>query len=213
MTKIVAIAGGSASCKTTVARALAQSLAPLSAIIIGEDDYYRSRETIPNFDPLTYNFDTPAAKDAALLCAHLAAAKRGDPFEKPFYDLKTHTRRAETERIQPADVVIVEGLHVLATPALCAAMDLKVFMESEESLRLGRRMIRDVVERARTPQSVLQQFFTNVRPMHAAHVAPQRARADLVLVSTFDGGPSETAAHVEQIVAALDSLSYRPSEA
>lgn len=203
MTKIIGIAGGSASCKTTVARALAQRLAPQRVVVVGEDDYYRSRETIANFDPLTYNFDTPAAKDDALLCAHLAAAKRGEAFEKPVYDLKTHSRRAETERIDCVDVVIVEGLHVLATPALCATMDLKVFMDSEESLRLGRRMIRDVVERARTPQSVLQQFFTNVRPMHAAYVAPQIARADLVLTATFDGGEAETAANVERIVAAL----------
>lgn len=203
MTKIIGIAGGSASCKTTVARALAQRLAPQRVVVVGEDDYYRSRETIPNFDPLSYNFDTPAAKDDALLCAHLAAARRGEAFEKPVYDLKTHSRRAETERIDRVDVVIVEGLHVLATPALCAAMDLKVFMDSEESLRLGRRMIRDVVERARTPQSVLQQFFANVRPMHAAHVAPQIAQADLVLTATFEGGEAETAANVERIVAAL----------
>lgn len=203
MTKIVAIAGGSASCKTTVARALAQRLGDRRVAVIGEDDYYRSRETIRGFDPLTYNFDAPAAKDDALLCAHLRAAKRGEAFDKPVYDLRTHTRRAQTERIEPSDIVIVEGLHVLATPALCAVMDVRVFIDCEESLRLGRRMIRDVVERARTPQSVLQQFFSNVRPMHALHVEPQRRRADLILVSTFDGGRDETEAHVDEILAAL----------
>ncbi len=203
MTLIVGIAGGSASCKTTVARALAARLSGQCVVIVGEDDYYRSRETIAGFDPLTYNFDAPAAKDDSLLCSHLAAAKRGEPFEKPLYDLKTHTRLAETETIAPADIVIVEGLHVLATPALCAAMDVKVYMECEESLRLGRRMIRDVVERARTPHSVLQQFFTNVRPMHALYVEPQRAAADLVLTSTFEGGAAETAAHIDAIAARL----------
>lgn len=206
MTRIVAIAGGSASCKTTLARAVAARLAGQRVVIIGEDDYYRSRETIPDFDPLTHNFDAPMAKDDALLCAHLAAARRGEPFDKPVYDLRTHTRLAQTERVDAADFVVVEGLHVLATPELCAQMDVKVYMECEESLRLGRRMIRDVVERARTPQSVLQQFFTNVRPMHARYVEPQRAHADLLLTATFEGGPAETETHVAAVLARLAAL-------
>ncbi len=203
MTTIIAIAGGSASCKTTMARALARQLAARSVALIGEDDYYRCRSSYPDFDPATHNFDEPAAKDDALLCAHLAAAKRGEAFDKPLYDLKTHSRLAATERIAPADFVIVEGLHVLATPALCAAMDLKLYMECEEALRLGRRMIRDVAERARTPHSVLEQWFTNVRPMHELHVAPQRALADIVLTSTYDGGFAQSEAWATEIAAKL----------
>lgn len=204
MTILIGIAGGSASGKTTIARALAGQFAPHGVAVIAEDDYYRCQSAYADFDPDVVNFDAPAAKDDALLCAHLTAAKRGDAFEKPIYDLKTHSRSSRTEVIAPADIVIVEGLHVLASDALCACFDLKVYIEAEESLRLGRRMIRDVMERERTPQSVLQQFFLNVRPMHALHVAPQAARADLILVSTFQGGEAEAEAHAALIAKATD---------
>jgi len=200
--KLIGIAGGSASCKTTIAKALAARLGS-GAVVIGEDDYYRCSTSFAAFDASTHNFDEPAAKDDELLCAHLALAREGQSFQKPRYNLKTHTREAETELIGPAAFIIVEGLHVLATPALCASFDLKIYTEAEESLRLGRRMIRDVVERDRTPQSVLTQFFTNVRPMHELHVAPQKPRADLVLVSTFEGGYPETDRNVEKVVTTL----------
>lgn len=199
--KLIGIAGGSASCKTTIAKALAARLP--GSIVIGEDDYYRCSTSYPSFDASTHNFDEPAAKDDELLCAHLALARAGKPFEKPLYNLKTHTREKETERVGPADFMIVEGLHVLATQALCASFDLRIYTEAEESLRLGRRMIRDVMERDRTPQSVLTQFFTNVRPMHELHVAPQKPRADLVLTSTFEGGYPETDRNVEKVLATL----------
>ena len=201
MTRLVAITGGSGSGKTTIARALAAALP--SAALIGEDDYYRCRTSYAAFDPETQNFDEPDAKDHALLCAHLAAARRGEAFQKPLYDLTTHSRLTKTETIAPSDVLIVEGLHVLSSDALVAAFDLKVFIEADETLRLGRRMIRDVRERARTPRSVLQQFFEHVRPMHAAHVAPQRARADLVIASTYEGGLAEAARLGLEIAARL----------
>lgn len=202
MAKLIAITGGSGAGKTTVARALATKLGP-RATLIGEDDYYRCATTIPNFDPATQNFDAPASKDDALLCANLAQARRGEAFEKPLYDLVTHTRRGQTERVAPAEIVIVEGIHLLAFPALRDLFDLTVFIEADEALRLGRRMIRDVEVRGRTPRSVFQQFFTFVRPMHEAHVAPQRALADLVLVSSPEAGPQEADAHAEIILARL----------
>jgi uridine kinase len=200
MTRIIAIAGGSGAGKTTIARALAERL---GAPVIGEDDYYRCASTIADFDADTHNFDAPAAKDDGLLRAHLEAARRGEAFDKPLYDLKTHTRKAATERIEPAAIIIVEGIHLLAFADLRALYDLAVFVEADEALRLGRRMIRDVLTRNRTPESVFAQFFANVRPMHEAHVAPQRARADLVLVSTPFGGAPEAAVHAEVIAARL----------
>jgi uridine kinase len=200
MVTLIAIAGGSASGKTTIARALAAQLD--HAAVIGDDDYYRP--LAPGADPDTHNFDAPDAKDLALLAAHLAEARAGRAFAKPVYDLRAHSRLPEPETIAPHACVIVEGLHAFATPALAAAFDLKVFIEAEEALRLGRRMIRDVSERARTPGSVLRQFLINVRPMHADTVAPQRALADLVLVSTFDGGHAEIAAQADLIRARLE---------
>lgn len=200
MTLIIAIVGGSASGKTTLARALARLLGGRCAVI-AEDDYYR--DTGPGADPAAINFDAPDAKEASLLAAHLKAARAGASFEKPRYDLRTHRRGAETETIAPVDALIVEGLHLLAHPALEGAFDFAVYIEAEESLRLGRRLIRDVEERARAPRAVLDQFFAHVRPMHKLHVDPQRARADLIVDARFEDDSSVAAAHADAILAAL----------
>lgn len=200
MTRIIAITGGSGAGKTTVARALARKL---SATVIAEDDYYRCASTIPEFDAATHNFDEPSAKEHALLTRHLELARAGEAFEKPLYDLVTHRRRAETERVQPTETLIVEGIHLLAPPALRPLFDFKIFIDADDALRLGRRMIRDVEARGRTPRSVLSQFFTTVRPMHQAHVEPQRAHADLVLLSPPDAGPETAEADAERVIAAF----------
>jgi uridine kinase len=199
VTRIIAITGGSGAGKTTVARALARKLGA-GAIVIAEDDYYRCSSTIPHFDAATYNFDAPEAKEHALLREHLALAKRGEAFDKPVYDLVTHRRKADVERIVHADTVIVEGIHLLAAPELRALYDLSVYMHSDESLRLGRRMIRDVEARGRTPRSVMAQFFTTVRPMHERHIEPQRALADMVIVCPYDAGPDHADQSAAQIL-------------
>jgi uridine kinase len=198
MTKLIAITGGSGAGKTTVARALSRRLGA-GAVVIAEDDYYRCASTVPDFDAATYNFDAPSAKEHALLREHLALAKSGEAFDKPIYDLVTHRRRPEVERIVHADWVIVEGIHLLTATELRDLFDLSVFMHADEALRLGRRMVRDVESRGRTPRAVLTQFFTNVRPMHEAHVEPQRAAADMVIVCPFDAGPEHAEANAAEI--------------
>ena len=202
MTKLIAITGGSGAGKTTVANALAKRLGA-GAVVIAEDDYYRCSSTIPGFDPATYNFDVPGAKEHALLLEHLRLANSGAAFDKPVYDLTTHTRKPEVERIVHAKWVIVEGIHLLAAPELRGLFDLSVFMHSDEALRLARRMIRDVEQRGRTPRSVMAQFFTHVRPMHEAHVEPQRALADLVIVCPYEAGPNHADASAAQIAERL----------
>lgn len=202
MTRIIAITGGSGAGKTTIAQALARQLGA-GAVVIAEDDYYRCSSEVPNFDPATYNFDTPDAKEHALLRAHLVLAKSGAAFDKPVYDLVTHRRKPEVERIVHADHVIVEGIHLLAAPDLRDVFDVKVFIEADEALRLGRRMIRDVESRGRTPRTVMAQFFNTVRPMHEAFVAPQLAIADLVLHCPFNAGPAqaeENAARIKELI-------------
>jgi len=202
MVRIIAITGGSGAGKTTLARAVARRLGA-GAVVIAEDDYYRCASTIETFDAGTYNFDAPAAKEHDLLREHLALAKSGEAFDKPVYDLVTHRRRPEVERIAHASALVVEGIHLLAPPDLRALFDLKVYIEADEALRLGRRMIRDVEARGRTPRSVLVQFFTNVRPMHERHVEAQRAFADMVLTSAFDAGPDQAEADAARVVEAL----------
>jgi len=198
MTKLIAITGGSGAGKTTIARALARRLGA-GAVVIAEDDYYRCASTIPNFDAATHNFDAPDAKEHALLAEHLSLARSGVAFDKPIYDLVTHRRRADVERIVHANTLIVEGIHLLATPELRALFDVKIYVDADEALRLARRMIRDAETRGRTPRSVMMQFFTTVRPMHDAHVAPQRAFADLVLTCPYDAGPEHADACANEI--------------
>lgn len=202
MTKLIAITGGSGAGKTTVANALAKRLGA-GAVVIPEDDYYRCSSRVPNFDPATYNFDIPSSKEHSLLAEHLALAKSGVAFDKPVYDLVTHTRTAKIERIVHAKWVIVEGIHLLAADELRDLFDVSAFMHSDESLRLGRRMIRDVETRGRTPKSVLAQFFTHVRAMHEAYVEPQRALAHLVIECPFDAGPAHADASAARIAERL----------
>lgn len=202
MTKLIAITGGSGAGKTTIAQALARRFGA-GAVVIAEDDYYRCSSAYPNFDAATHNFDAPDAKEHALLSAHLSLARGGSAFDKPVYDLTTHRRLPKVERIAHAQTVIVEGIHLLATPDLRDLFDFKVFIDADDALRLGRRMIRDVETRGRTPRSVLQQYFMTVRPMHNAHVEPQRAHADLVLTCPFDAGPDHADANAARIVEAI----------
>ena len=209
MTKLIAITGGSGAGKTTVARALARRLGT-GAIVIAEDDYYRCASAIPDFDAATHNFDAPEAKEHELLVDHLGRARAGQAFEKPVYDLVTHRRRSEVELIAPPPVLIVEGIHLLATPELRALFDLKVYIDADEALRLGRRMIRDVETRGRTPRTVLMQFFQTVRPMHEAHVEPQRAFADFVLTSRHGDGPHSADAEAERIAKLLPGMNDGP---
>ncbi len=202
MVRIVAITGGSGAGKTTLARALAKRLGA-GAVVIAEDDYYRCASTIRDFDAAMHNFDEPAAKEHDLLREHLALARSGEAFDKPVYDLVTHRRQPQVERIAHASALIVEGIHLLARPDLRDMFDLKVYIDADEALRLGRRMIRDVEMRGRTPRSVLTQFFTTVRPMHDQHIEPQRAFADIVLACPFDVTPEQTDADAARIAKAL----------
>jgi uridine kinase len=203
MTRIVAITGGSGAGKTTIAQALARRLGR-GAMVIAEDDYYRCASTIPNFDAATYNFDEPASKEHALLMKHLTLAKSGADFDRPLYDLTTHRRRVDAERIIHADTLIVEGIHLLISPELRALFDVNVYIEADESLRLARRMVRDIEERRRAPREIVAQFFTNVRPMHEKYIAPQRAFADLVLDCVFGADPAAADASAARIATLLE---------
>ena len=178
---LLGIVGGSDSGKSRLAEALARHFAPHGAYVIPEDDYYIDATAIPDFDADTFNFDEPAAKDHGLLAAHLGCLKAGETVDAPLYDFKTHRRRAETVQRQPAPVILVEGLHLLASSDIACTLDLAVFVEACEQTRFARRMARDVSERARTPASVTLQFNTIVQPMHERHVEPQRVHADIVI--------------------------------
>ncbi len=178
---LLAVVGGSASGKTRLAHALADHFSSHDAYVIPEDDYYVDAGNQPGFSASDFNFDEPAAKDHALLASHLAALRQGLPVEAPQYDFTTHCRCDTTVARVPAAVMIVEGLHLLASPELAAQFDLSIFVDACDTTRLSRRIQRDVAERGRTEAFARQQFEQIVRPMHELYVEPQRETADLVV--------------------------------
>jgi uridine kinase len=177
---VLAVAGGSGSGKTLFARALAARLAPKSVAVISEDDYYR-RIDDPDIDPRQFDFDAPSAFDHALLARHLAELRRGRAIQKPVYSFRIHAPLKRRVRAASAQVVIVEGLHVLHDVGVRAQVDLSIFLEVDDDIRFIRRLLRDTRERGRSVKSVADQYLATVKPAHQRYVAPARASADLVL--------------------------------
>jgi uridine kinase len=145
------------------------------------DEYYHDLVHLDPAERAVVNFDHPDSLDVDLLVAHMAALLAGRPAEVPVYDFSTHTRTGRTRLVQPGPVVVVDGILVLAFPAIRECLDISVFVEAPAEVRLTRRLDRDVRERGRTPESVRAQFAATVAPMHEAFVSPCRAFADLVL--------------------------------
>lgn len=170
---VVVVAGGSASGKSTVCEALA---ARPGVRLISHDRYYKDAA-----DPATHNFDEPDALDTALLVAHLAALRAGRAVDAPVYSFPLHARTAETERLLPAPILLVEGILSLASPALAAAADLRIFVDCPADVRLARRVLRDVATRGWSAPEVVHRYLHTVRPMHARWIEPSRDTADLVL--------------------------------
>jgi uridine kinase len=179
--RIIGIAGGTASGKTTAARIAAGQLGD-DALLLFHDRYYRD---IPaGASPRGHNFDHPDALDTASLVADLDALRAGRPADLPVYEFSRHARAAERERVAPRPIVLVEGILVLAEPEIRARLDHAVFVDAPADIRLIRRIRRDVSERGRSVESVLSQYEGTVRPMHQAFVEPSRRFAATVLDGT-----------------------------
>ena len=174
MSLVVLIAGGTASGKTTIAKAFAAQNP--DAVLIHHDRYYKD---IPH--PRGYNFDEPAALDSAHLAKDIQRLKKGLAADLPVYDFAKHARSKETERVESKPILLVEGILVLAAPELYPLADLCVFVDAPDDIRLIRRIRRDVVERGRNVEGVMEQYIRTVRPMHLLHVLPSRAKASLYL--------------------------------
>ena len=178
---IIGVSGGSGSGKTTVVQRVVDDLGSEQVAVIQHDSYYRDRSAVSPEERAKLNYDHPDALDTSLLVTHLHELRAGRPVEIPVYDFTDHTRFTDTVLIEPRNVVIVEGMLILAEPALRDIMDIRVFVDADPDLRLIRRVERDVSERGRSIQSVLEQYLETVRPMHLEFVEPSRRWAHLVI--------------------------------
>lgn len=181
MTLLIAITGGSGSGKSTLAEAVAAALPPDAAVLVREDSYYRDAGGLTDFDPATFDFDDVAARDHARLARDLAALKAGQAVTAPLYSFVTHRREPGGQPVPAAPVVIVEGTHLLCTPAVAALFDIRVFVDTPADIRFIRRLLRDQTERGRTAESVIAQYLATVRPGHERLTEPSRVHADFIV--------------------------------
>ena len=178
---IIGIAGGTGSGKTTVVRKIIQSLPEGEVTVIPQDSYYRDNSNLPLEERLKLNFDEPAAIEFELLVNQLKDLKAGKPVEQPIYSYLTCTRSKETIPIQPRDVIIVEGILILCDEELRNMMDMKVFVDADADDRLIRVINRDIIERGRTVEMVIDRYEKVLKPMHLQHIEPTKRYADLII--------------------------------
>ncbi|MDY3075693.1 MAG: uridine kinase [Peptoniphilaceae bacterium] len=181
-TVIIGIAGGSGSGKSTFTNRLKDYFQDQLTVIY-HDNYYKSNEGVPFEERKKRNYDHPDAFDTDLLVSHLSALKEGKTIESPVYDFTMHTRSDEVQVLKPSRVMIVEGILILQAPALRRLLDIKLFVDADADERILRRILRDVQERGRKVDDIIDQYLNTVKPMHELFVEPTRGLADLVLNS------------------------------
>ena len=187
---IIGIAGGTGSGKTTVVRKIIESLPAGEVVLLPQDSYYKDSSHVPAERRQSINFDHPDAFDWPLLSAQVAALRRGESIEQPVYDYLTCSRQPQTIHIEPREVVIIEGIMALFDPALRAMMDLKVFVDTDPDERLIRVIQRDMLERGRTAEAVMERYVRVLKPMHEQFIEPCKRYADLIVP---EGGSNQVA--------------------
>lgn len=199
---IIGIAGGSASGKTSISKKLFETFEKSnSVVIIKEDDYYKNQDHLPMSERVKTNYDHPFAFDHELLIEQLHMLINGDDIEKPIYDYVNHTRSCETEKIAHSDVIILEGLFVLESKEIRDLLDIKVFVDTPSDVRFIRRLLRDVNERGRTLDSVVNQYLSTVREMHEQFIEPSKRFADVIIP---EGGKNYVA--IDLLVTKISSI-------
>lgn len=202
----IGVAGGTGSGKTTVALKILERVGFDRIAYLPHDAYYRDASNLPPAERSQLNFDHPDALDNDLLIQHLSLLQMGQAVEIPVYDFKTHTRLAETRRVDPQPVILVEGILIFADKRLRDLMDMKIFVDTDADLRFIRRLQRDIGERGRTPESVISQYLRTVRPMHLEFVEPSKRYADVIIP---EGGFNEVA--IDMVAARLRVLAGQES--
>ena len=177
---IIGVAGGSGSGKSTLTRLLKEKFGD-AVTLMNHDDYYKAQDEVPFEERCKRNYDHPDAFDTDLLIAHLQELKAGRPVECPVYDYSQHNRSKETRVVNPAPVILVDGILILENKALRDLFDIKIFVDTDADVRVLRRIVRDTKERGRSLDSVINQYLNTVKPMHEAFVEPSKKYADIIV--------------------------------
>src|SRR5258707_3579835 len=178
---LIGISGGTGSGKTTVANRILESVRACEVVFIQQDSYYRNVKDLPLDYRNVANFDHPDALDNDLLVNHVRRLRAGEAVDFPLWDSKAHSRLNDTRAVEPKPIVIVEGILIFADPRLLEQMDIKVFVDTPDDIRFIRRLRRDIAERGRTVESVIEQYVATVRPMHMQFVEPSKRCADVII--------------------------------
>jgi uridine kinase len=187
---VIGVAGGSGSGKTSVTKAIYESFKGHSITMLQQDYYYKDQSDLPFEERLKTNYDHPLAFDNDLLIEHIEKLLRYESIEKPVYDYSLHTRSKEIIEVEPKDVIILEGILVLEDERLRNLMDMKLFVDTDADIRILRRMSRDIKERGRTLDSVIEQYTNVVRPMHNQFIEPTKRYANVIIP---EGGQNHVA--------------------
>ena len=189
--QVIGICGGSGSGKTTIVRKISEVVSDF--VFLPQDNYYKSAEYISNANITAFNFDHPDAFDNDLIIEHLTALRQGRGIEMPTYDFVHHHRTGETISVAPRKLVIFEGIMIFTNKAVRDLIDLKIFVDTPDDIRFIRRLVRDIKERGRTLDSVVEQYLNVVRPGHFEFIEPTKAYADIIIP---EGGANEMALNV-----------------
>ncbi len=178
---VIGVAGGSGSGKTTVVRRIMEALGDVRVPVLEHDRYYRDRNDLRLEERAALNYDHPDSLETDLMVRHVNELRAGRSVKAPVYDFARHARKDETETIEPGRAIIVEGILIYTDPALRKLMDVKVFVDTDDDTRFIRRLQRDIAERGRTVQSVIEQYLGTVKPMHLEFVEPSKRYADIII--------------------------------
>ena len=177
---VIGIAGGTGSGKTTITRKLCENFGP-DVSVINHDNYYKAHHNMPYEERAKLNYDHPNAFDTDMLIEHLKQLRQGHSVVCPVYDYTVHDRSKDTIIIKPARVIIAEGILIFENRELCDQMDIKIYVDADADVRILRRIVRDVRDRGRSLDSVINQYLATVKPMHEQFVEPSKRRADIII--------------------------------
>ena len=190
---IIGIAGGTGSGKTTVVRRIIESLSENEVAVLPLDSYYKDSSHVPVEERQNITFDHPSAFAWDLLSKHISMLRKGEAIEQPVYSYLTCTRQKETVHVEPRKVIIIEGILALSDRRLCKQMDLRIFVDADPDERLIRVIQRDVIERGRTAEAVMERYVRVLKPMHLEFIEPAKRIADLIVPQ---GGHNEKAIEI-----------------